>query len=81
MTGPASEETSPRDAAGETGLAPPAPRDRAERMIPVRAFVRDESGPTAMEYAIAAAAVAVLVLAAVFALGGKVSAFFQSVSW
>jgi pilus assembly protein Flp/PilA len=46
---------------------------------PFRHFLRDESGATAIEYAMIAAGIGVAVAGTVMSLGGKVSGLFQSV--
>ena len=46
----------------------------------IRAFVRDESGATAIEYALIASGVAVAIIAAVNSLGTKISTKFTSIS-
>ena len=47
---------------------------------PVSRFLHDESGATAIEYAILASGVAVAIAAAVTSLGSNVKALFTSVS-
>lgn len=42
-------------------------------------FLRDESGTTAIEYAVIAAGIAVAIVAAVHGLGSKVTTMFTSV--
>jgi pilus assembly protein Flp/PilA len=44
------------------------------------AFLRDESGATAIEYAMIAAGISVAIVAAVGAIGGKLTGTFSSVS-
>lgn len=46
----------------------------------VSRFVKDESGATAIEYGLIAALIAVAIIGAVSALGGKLSATFKAVS-
>lgn len=46
----------------------------------VRAFVKDESGATAIEYALIASGIAVAIIAAVNSLGTKISTKFTSIS-
>ena len=43
-------------------------------------FVKDESGATAIEYALIAAGISVAILAAVNALGGKLIGVFNTIS-
>ena len=43
----------------------------------LRKLVRSESGATAIEYGLIAAGIAVAIIAAVFALGGEIKAFFE----
>jgi pilus assembly protein Flp/PilA len=45
----------------------------------LRKLVRSESGATAIEYGLIAAGIAVAIIAAVFALGGEIKAFFEGV--
>ncbi len=47
---------------------------------PLSRFMRDESGATAIEYALIASGVAVTIVAAVTSLGTNVKALFTSVS-
>ena len=42
-------------------------------------FVQDESGATAIEYGLIAALIAVVIIGAVSALGGKISSTFEEV--
>lgn len=50
-------------------------------MISIAKALRgDERGATAVEYALMAAAVAAVIVAIVFALGGQVSSLFDSVN-
>ncbi len=49
-------------------------------MEKLKALVRNEEGVTAIEYALIAALIAVVIIGAVQVLGGKVSATFQKVS-
>ena len=49
------------------------------RLIDVKEFFRSESGATAIEYGLIAAGIAVAIIAAVFALGDEIKAFFTSV--
>ena len=46
----------------------------------VSRFVRDESGATAIEYGLIAAGIAVVIIAAVQAIGTNLSATFQKVA-
>lgn len=46
----------------------------------LRRFVKDESGPTAIEYGLIAALVGVGIIAALSALGGSLSSIFGRVS-
>jgi pilus assembly protein Flp/PilA len=49
-------------------------------MSKVSAFVKDESGATAIEYGLIAAGVSVVIIATVNAIGTTLNAKFQSVS-
>ena len=42
-------------------------------------FLRDEDGATAIEYGLIAAGIAVAIIAAVFAIGDELQAFFEAV--
>ena len=46
----------------------------------LRAWLSDASGATAIEYGLIAAGIAVVIIGAVFALGGKLSTLFNNVS-
>ena len=46
----------------------------------LKAFYRDKSGATAIEYGLIAAGIAVAIIAAVFALGDDIKGFFEDVS-
>lgn len=46
----------------------------------LRRFLKDEEGPTAVEYAIMVAGIGLLIIAAVYALGGSLSTAFNNVS-
>ncbi len=46
----------------------------------LKRFIKDEEAPTAVEYALMVAGVAVLIIAAVWALGGGVKDAFKSAS-
>ena len=46
----------------------------------VKTFLRDESGATAIEYGLIAALIAVVLIAAVQSLSGKISGTFNSAS-
>lgn len=48
--------------------------------IDVRQLVRDEEGATAVEYGLMVAAIAAVIVAVVFALGGKVLGAFNTVN-
>ena len=50
------------------------------RLTDVKAFYRDKSGATAIEYGLIAAGIAVAIIAAVFALGDDIKGFFEDVS-
>ena len=50
------------------------------RLTDLKAFYRDKSGATAIEYGLIAAGIAVAIIAAVFALGDDVKGFFEEVS-
>ena len=52
----------------------------SEIATPLSRFLRDESGATAIEYAMIASGVAVTIVAAVTSLGTNVKALFTSVS-
>jgi pilus assembly protein Flp/PilA len=43
-------------------------------------FVRDESGATAIEYGLIAALIAVVIIGALQALGGKLTAVFTTIT-
>lgn len=45
-----------------------------------KALRRDDQGATAVEYALMVAAIAAVIVAIVFALGGQVSGLFDSVN-
>jgi pilus assembly protein Flp/PilA len=49
-------------------------------MNSIKNFINDESGVTAIEYAMIAALIAVVIVAAVRSLGTKVSSLFTSVT-
>ena len=46
----------------------------------IQRFARDESGATAIEYALIAALIAVAIVGAATALGGDIATLFESVS-
>ncbi len=46
----------------------------------VKRFAKDESGATAIEYGLIAAGIALAIIAAVNALGGKVKTTFEGVT-
>jgi pilus assembly protein Flp/PilA len=48
--------------------------------IPVRSFLRDESGATAIEYALIASGIAVAIATAVTTLGTSVKGLYTSVA-
>lgn len=48
-------------------------------MNSIKKFINDESGVTAIEYALIAALIAVVIIAAVKALGTKISTIFGTV--
>ena len=50
------------------------------RLTDLKAFYRDKSGATAIEYGLIAAGIAVAIIAAVFALGEDIEGFFTEVS-
>ena len=50
------------------------------RLTDMKAFYRDKSGATAIEYGLIAAGIAVAIIAAVFALGDDIKGFFEDVS-
>ena len=50
------------------------------RLTDLKAFYRDKSGATAIEYGLIAAGIAVAIIAAVFALGDDIKGFFEEVS-
>ncbi len=50
------------------------------RLTDLKAFYRDKSGATAIEYGLIAAGIAVAIIAAVFALGEDIEGFFLDVS-
>jgi pilus assembly protein Flp/PilA len=45
-----------------------------------KAFLRDESGATAIEYGLIAAGISVVIIAAVNTLGGKINSTFSTIS-
>jgi pilus assembly protein Flp/PilA len=49
-------------------------------MSKVSAFIKDESGATAIEYGLIAAGISVVIIATVNAIGTTLNAKFQSVS-
>jgi len=49
-------------------------------MSKVSAFIKDESGATAIEYGLIAAGISVVIIATVNAIGVNLNAKFQSVS-
>jgi pilus assembly protein Flp/PilA len=49
-------------------------------MLRVRKFVSDESGVTAIEYALIASLIAVFIIVAVQAVGTKISGVFTEIS-
>jgi pilus assembly protein Flp/PilA len=53
---------------------------RAKTVSILHAFVKDESGATAIEYALIASGIAVAIIAAVNSLGTKISGRFTSIS-
>jgi len=54
--------------------------NRSPTMRSFRDFVRDESGATAIEYALIASGVAGAIIAVVMALGTSLQAMYQNVS-
>jgi pilus assembly protein Flp/PilA len=52
----------------------------AQTMSRIRAFLKDESGATAIEYGLIAAGIAVAVIAVVNGLGSKLNTKFTSIS-
>jgi pilus assembly protein Flp/PilA len=62
------------------GLRTQGPIERQENpMLRVRNFVSDESGVTAIEYALIASLIAVFIITAVTLVGGKVSTVFTEI--
>lgn len=49
-------------------------------MMPIRDFLKDDSGATAIEYGLIAALIAVGVIAAATTLGGSLSRLFNRIS-
>jgi pilus assembly protein Flp/PilA len=49
-------------------------------MNSIKRFAMDESAPTAVEYALMVAGIAVVIIAAVFLLGGQVNNTFSKVT-
>ena len=49
------------------------------RITDLKTFGKDEQGATAIEYGLIAAGIAVAIIAAVFALGDEVKAFFEDI--
>jgi pilus assembly protein Flp/PilA len=63
------------------GLRTQGPIERQENpMLPVRDFLSDESGVTAIEYALIASLIAVFIIVAVQAVGTQVSTVFNEVA-
>ena len=50
------------------------------RLTDLKEFYQDKSGATAIEYGLIAAAIAVTIIGAVFALGEDITGFFETVS-
>lgn len=50
------------------------------RLTDLKEFYQDKSGATAIEYGLIAAAIAVAIIGAVFALGEDITGFFTTVS-
>lgn len=48
--------------------------------VSVRAFVKDESGATAMEYSLLAGVLVIAIIASVRAIGANISTIFPKVS-
>jgi pilus assembly protein Flp/PilA len=48
-------------------------------MVTLRSFIRNDSGATAIEYALIASLIAVAIITAVSTVGGKVSTVFTEV--
>jgi pilus assembly protein Flp/PilA len=46
----------------------------------IKAFFKDESGATAIEYGLIAAGISVAIITAVNGLGGKINSNFESIS-
>ena len=46
----------------------------------IKAFFKDESGATAIEYGLIAAGISVAIITAVNGLGGKINSNFQTIS-
>ena len=50
------------------------------RLTDLATFYQDKSGATAIEYGLIAGAIAVAIIAAVFAIGDDIKAFFENIS-
>ena len=53
---------------------------RVAIIIPVRGFLRDEGGATAIEYAMIASGIAVAIAATIVSLGSNVQGLYNSVA-
>jgi pilus assembly protein Flp/PilA len=49
-------------------------------LTPLRAFLKDETGATSIEYALIAAGIAVVIITAVKGIGTKLNTTFSSIS-
>ncbi len=49
-------------------------------MTMIKNFIRDESGATAIEYGLMASLIALLIIGAVTAIGGKLEDVFQAIN-
>jgi pilus assembly protein Flp/PilA len=65
---------------GEQAVNLPEQKEKTLMLEKLKRFVKDEEAPTAVEYAIMVAGVAVVIIAVVFLLGGKVNNTFSKVA-
>ena len=61
-------------------IVPPKATHGACHMSKVLAFLRDESGATAIEYGLIAAGISIVIVASVNAIGGSLNAKFDTIS-
>jgi pilus assembly protein Flp/PilA len=65
---------------GQQAVQLPEQKEKTLMLEKLKRFVKDEEAPTAVEYAIMVAGVAVVIIAVVFLLGGKVNNAFSNVA-